>query len=66
MAEDARAIIVLTAGKPIRATESVEELRQRVAEAPEGDIAFMRVDATGGQTHWVNVHEIVDMHEPPE
>jgi hypothetical protein len=61
-----KAIVVLSAGNSIKSQDSVEELRTRLTEAPRGDFAFMVVTDTGGQEHWVNVREIVQIHEPPE
>ena len=61
---DAKAILVLTAGDEIRVQQSVEELRALVADAPRGDVAFMRVIDERGQVHEVNVREVVEFREP--
>jgi hypothetical protein len=67
MAESgAKAIVVLTASRPINSQESVEAIRTRLDEAPRGDFSFMVITDTHGQEHWVNVRQIVEIHEPPE
>ena len=67
MAEpETKAIVVLTGGQPINSPESVEAIRTRLGEAPRGDFSFMVVTDTHGRQHWVNVRQIVQIHEPPE
>jgi hypothetical protein len=61
-----KAIVVLTGGQPINSQESVEAIRTRLDEAPRGDFSFMVVTDTHGREHWVNVRQIVEIHEPPE
>jgi hypothetical protein len=63
---ETRSIVVLSAGKPVESQDSVEVLRTRLTEAPRGDFSFMVVTDTRGQEHWVNVREIVQIHEPPQ
>jgi hypothetical protein len=61
-----KAIVVLTAGQPLNSPESVGAIRTRLDEAPRGDFSFMVIPDTHGQEHWVNVRQIVEIHEPPE
>jgi hypothetical protein len=61
---DARAILVLTAGDEIQAQQSVEELRALVSDSPRGEMSFMRLVDIQGQEHWINVREVVQIHEP--
>lgn len=63
---DAQAIIVLTGGDQIETQLSVDEIRAGVADAPRGDVSFMRVVDVRGQDHWVNAREIVQFHEPAD
>jgi hypothetical protein len=63
---DAKAIVVLTAGNEIQAQQSVEELTTLVSDSPRGEMSFMPVVDIRGQNHWINVREIVQIHEPPD
>jgi len=66
MAERAQAVIVLTAGKPVEAQATVQELKELLAGAPAGDVSFFKVMDTRGDEHWVNVHQVVDIHGPSD
>jgi hypothetical protein len=66
MAERAKAVIVLTAGKPIEAQAPVEEIRKLLADAPQGEVSFFKITDTRGDEHWVNARQVVDIHGPPD
>jgi len=58
VAERAQTVIVLTAGKPVEVTESVEEVKARIAGAQNG---FFEVVDTRGNKHFVNVNQTADV-----
>lgn len=62
---DAKAIIVLTPGHEIPVQQTVSEVRQLVADAPQGELSFMQVVDARGRSHWLNVREIIEFYEPP-
>lgn len=58
--------IVLTAGKRIESPEAADVIMSQVTGASRGDVSFIHVSDTRGRRHWVNVHEIVQIHEEQE
>ena len=64
MAEKAtNALIVLSAGRQIEVQDTVEHIRTLIADAPRGEMSFMRVVDEHGTERWINVREIVEFHE---
>jgi hypothetical protein len=63
MAENTtNAVIVLSAGKQIEVQESVEQIHALIADAPRGEMSFMKVIDERGADRWINVREIVEFH----
>jgi hypothetical protein len=62
--EEHKAVIVLTAGKPIRVQSTVAEITNAIADSPRGEMSFMKVIDEHGSERWINVREIVEFHEP--
>ncbi|HLM31963.1 MAG TPA: hypothetical protein VK326_09920 [Solirubrobacterales bacterium] len=58
--------IVLTAGKRIESAEPADAIMSQLSGASRGDVSFIHVSDTRGRKHWVNVHEIVQIHEEQE
>jgi hypothetical protein len=63
MAENTtNAVIVLSAGKQIEVQDSVEHIQALIADAPRGEMSFMKVTDERGMDRWINVREIVEFH----
>jgi hypothetical protein len=63
MAEaERKSVVVLTTGK-LESSETVEELQNRFFKGGE---ALKSVLDTKGETHWVNIHHVVHLHEPSD
>jgi hypothetical protein len=57
------AVIVLSAGTQIEVQDTVEDIRGLIADAPRGEMSFMKVTDERGRDRWINVREIVEFHE---
>jgi hypothetical protein len=60
---ETKAVVVLTAGEPIKVRESVEAIRGLIVNAPHEDPQFIKVVDARGVEHWINLSEIVEFHE---
>jgi hypothetical protein len=70
VAEETKTMVVTIGGYTIAPRSPANKLVQMLGKAPEGDIAFMRIDDTEGRGHWVkgrghwvNIHAIIDIYE---
>jgi hypothetical protein len=61
-----RSVIVLSAGDPIEVQNTAEEIRTLIADAPRGEMSFMKVIDDRGTERWINAREIVEFHEAPD
>jgi hypothetical protein len=64
MADKVNATIVLSAGRQIEVQDTVEDIQALIADAPRGEMSFMKVTDERGTERWINVREIVEFHEP--
>jgi hypothetical protein len=65
VAEEAKSVIVLTAGESLESPDPVRTLHTRLHSAiHDPDITTIRVIDTQGREHWINVEEIVQIYEP--
>lgn len=62
MADKVNARIVLSAGNQIEVQDTVERIQALIADAPRGEMSFMKVTDERGTERWVNVREIVEFH----
>jgi hypothetical protein len=63
VSDEARTNIVLTAGKRIESPQTATAIMSQLSGASRGDISFIELVDTRGRRHWVNIHEIVQIHE---
>jgi hypothetical protein len=61
---EARAVVVLTAGKPIEVQQPVDDIGDLLRGAPGGEISFLKLTDVHGAEHWVNAKEVVEFYEP--
>jgi len=64
--EEKNAIVALTNGERLEVQESVEAIKQLVANAPGHDPLFLAVTDLQGKRHMVNIRAVADFYEPPE
>jgi hypothetical protein len=63
---ETRAVIVLSAGKPIKVRETVEEILHALEAVTSRHIPVINVTDDRGTEHRINANQILEFHEPIE
>jgi uncharacterized protein YlzI (FlbEa/FlbD family) len=61
-----KSVIVLTVGKPITVTQSIDEILNAIEGVTSRHIPLITVTEISGVEHRINANQIVEFHQPPE